>query len=120
MQLVIEEVENGLHPSQAQRIIGLLREAVSERGTQCLVTTHSPAILDGIEGNFIDSVLVCFRDEATGLSHVSLLQDLPDYTRELSRQSLGKAITDGKLVDDSSTQSRFADLNSLFGIESGD
>lgn len=120
VQLVIEEVENGLHPSQAQRIIGLLREAVSERGTQCLVTTHSPAILDGIEGNFIDSVLVCFRDEGTGLSHVSPLQELPDYTRELSRQSLGKAITDGKLVDDSSTQSRFADLNSLFGIESGD
>lgn len=119
VQLVIEEIENGLHPSQAQRIIGLLQEAVSERGTQCLVTTHSPVILDGIEGNFIDSVLVCFRDEETGLSHVSPLQDLPDYTRELSRQSLGQAVTDGKLIDDSFTQARFADLNSLFGIESG-
>ena len=119
VQLVIEEIENGLHPSQAQRIISLLEAAVAEKGTQCLVTTHSTAILDGIEGRFNDSVLVCFRDEQTGHSHVSQLQDLPDYTRELSKQSLGKAVSDGKLIDDSSTETRFADLNALFGIKSG-
>lgn len=116
VQLVIEEIENGLHPSQAQRIIELLDEATRDRWTQCLVSTHSPAILDSIEGLFNDSVLVCFRDEESGLSHVSRLKDLPDYTRELSRQSLGSAVSDGKLVNDNSTQTRFSELNALFGI----
>ena len=119
VQLVIEEIENGLHPSQAKRIIALLQEAVQDRWTQSLVTTHSPAILDGVEGEFNDSVLVCFRDVTTGLSHVSPLKDLPDYTRELSKQTLGQAVSDGKLVDDVSTATGFAELNALFGIAVG-
>lgn len=116
IQMVIEEIENGLHASQAQRIIALLDEAASSGRTQCLVTTHSPAVMDGIEGRFNEQILVCFRDEATGLSHISRLKDLPDYTRELSKQSLGRAVTDGKLVNDTSTDAKFAELNELFGI----
>lgn len=42
--LVVEEIENGLHPSQASLLIGRLKEAAARRSVSTLATTHSPAI----------------------------------------------------------------------------
>lgn len=46
--LLVEEIENGLDPWTLERIFAELRDA-STRGTQVVVTTHSPFLLDHVE-----------------------------------------------------------------------
>lgn len=46
--LCVEEVENGLDPWAARILLRHLRDA-SERGTQVILTTHSPWVLDEVD-----------------------------------------------------------------------
>jgi predicted ATPase len=48
--LLLDEVENGLHPHLLGRFISMLQAYAAQRGTQVIVTTHSP-----ITVNFSDS-----------------------------------------------------------------
>jgi predicted ATPase len=94
--MVIEELENGLHASQARTVIGLIREEVEQRRIRTLATVHSPAVLDALTGTEHANVIVCFRD-AEGASRLSRLVDLPDYFRVVASGSLGKAVTQDRL-----------------------
>lgn len=92
--LVIEEIENGLHPSQAALLVERLKQAASDRGTSTLATTHSPAILDALDGRDHKAVMVVTRD-AEGWSRVTPLVDFPDYFEVAGRASLGdRAVED--------------------------
>jgi len=118
LMLVIEELENGLHPSQAAGLLRLIGEQASAQGFQVVLTTHSPALLDALSGQQHRGVIVLRRDRTTGLSTASRLVDLPGYLRLLSAMPLGAAVTAGRLgeaaqeapaVDD-------AELNRVLGI----
>lgn len=43
--LCLEEPENGLHPQRIKEVLGILRH-ISEQGTQVLLATHSPLVLN--------------------------------------------------------------------------
>ncbi len=88
--LVIEELENGLHASQAGRLIGLIRDQVQTRRVRALATAHSPALLDALTGDEHRTVIVCQRDR-NGRSTLSRLVDLPGYTNIVAAGGLGKA-----------------------------
>ncbi len=88
--LVIEELENGLHPSQAATIIELLRNEAEERGVRVLATSHSPALLDALPGALHRSVVVCFRDRE-GQSRLCRLPDLDSYLDVVTAGSVGDA-----------------------------
>lgn len=75
--LVVEEIESGLHPTQAARVLKLIKEESSSRQIRTLATTHSPAILDALEGTDHESVVVCDRAGEGGLSRLRRLVDLP-------------------------------------------
>ena len=96
--IVIEELENGLHPSQARRVLDLVRERATA-GTSVLFTTHSPALLDAAEGPLTDSIVVCHRDRENGRSLLTPLSELPGYAQALAEGTLGRAVTAGRLVD---------------------
>lgn len=53
--LCIEEIENGLDPWTVQVVLQYLQAAV-ERGTQVILTTHSPWVLDAVPLNSIVQV----------------------------------------------------------------
>jgi len=88
--LVIEELENGLHASQAQLLIGLIRDEVKRRRVRVLATAHSPVLLDGLTGEEHHSVVVCQRNTA-GRSALHRLIDLPSYVDIVAGGGLGKA-----------------------------
>jgi predicted ATPase len=72
--LLVDEVENGLHPHLMEGFIGMLHELANERGgrTQVLVTTHSP-----IAVNFAASareVLMVTRNRRGGVQVVPLAE----------------------------------------------
>ena len=114
--IVLEELENGLHPSQARRVLDLVRTSSETAGTSVLLTTHSPALLDAAEGVLNESVIVCHRDALTGYSRLTPLTDLPGYAAALAEGTLGTAVTSGKLVDDVKKNSDFSEFERLLGI----
>lgn len=113
--LVAEELENGLHPSQAALLLGRLKSTAVERNIRTVATTHSPAILDALSGDDHRSVMVSTRD-SEGWSRVDRLTDLPGYFEVVGRTSLGDSAVQDRLrpqaIDDAETQ---ATLNKIFG-----
>lgn len=67
---VIEEVENGLDPWTLESLLDALRDAASE-GTQVLLTTHSPFLLD-----HVDPSQVVHVKRARGHSTYERIQDM--------------------------------------------
>ena len=60
---------------------------VAEQGTQIVLTTHSPVLLNEFR-DFPECVLIFDRDE-TG-SHVTKLSDRPDWVAALRTAPLGE------------------------------
>lgn len=79
--LLIEEPENGLHPSQLQRVIVLLRKistgAVGNQARQVILTTHSPILLNLVEP---EEVRIFRRDEQ-GATQVTPMEKVPNIER---------------------------------------
>ncbi len=96
--LLIEELENGLYPSQARRIIELVKEEARKRDVRVLATTHSPAMLTALSADDHPNVMLCDRDGKTGGSRLRSLVELPNYTRLMALGTLGDAVIHGRLT----------------------
>ena len=94
--VVIEELENGLHASQAATLVELIREQVRQRRVRALATGHSPALLDALTGDEHRNVVVCQRD-AGGQSSLTRLVELPEYFNIVAAGTLGKAAVHDRL-----------------------
>ena len=93
--VVIEEIDNGVHPSRAEHLLKNIREVATERGLRVLLTTHNPAMLDTLPVSALPSVTVCYRDPATGESQLQRLSDLDTYASLIARGPLGQLVTKG-------------------------
>lgn len=113
--LVIEELENGLHPSQAGRVLQLIEEVGDDDATQVMVTTHSPALLNAMTGQLNRSVIVCYRDGVTGHSRLTRLPELPGYAEAMAAGLLGDVMSQGKLAGSELPGSDFDRFNRLLG-----
>ena len=98
-RIVIEEFDNGLHPSRAKLLVRTLSETASRRKLNVLVTTHNPAFMDALDESQMDSVLICHGDEAGGGSHVTRLGDMDIAGTIGLRGGLGDFVTRGALED---------------------
>lgn len=114
--VVIEELENGLHPSQAAHVLRLVTDSVSHSSNRVLLTTHNPALLDAVQGKLNDKVVVCFRDKETSASRLMPLMDLPNYAEALAKGSLGDAVTRGDLTDDTKRTSNHEEFLNMLGL----
>jgi len=93
--LVVEELEDGLHPSQTAILVEHL-VTMSNQGLATVATTHSPVVLNSLPGAMHDSVIVATRD-ADGWSRFNRLTDFPNYFEVASRISLGEAAVRNEL-----------------------
>ena len=93
--IVIEEVDNGLHPSRARLLLEMLREIGQERQIDILVTTHNPALLDELTLDFIPFVMVAYRDKQTGESQLIPLEDIADLPKLMASGTLGTIASKG-------------------------
>lgn len=96
-QLIIEEVDNGLHPSRAKLLLRMLREIGEKRKIDVLVTTHNPALLDALPLEMVPFVVVAHRDLETGESRLTPLDDLSNLPKLLAMGSLGDIATQGAI-----------------------
>lgn len=80
--LCVEEPENGLHPARIREVMNVLRD-LSQRGTQVLLTTHSPLVVNELRP---DEVTVVTRP--AGGSVATRLIDVPLYRERTERDGL--------------------------------
>jgi predicted ATPase len=116
LTLVIEELENGLHPSQAGEVLHLVQEAAGGSMTRVLITTHSPALLSALSGDDHQGVIVCSRDRATGTSLLTRLTELDGYASAMGSGPLGDVVTYDRLVRQDRGEHDYAEFDRLLGI----
>lgn len=95
--LVIEEVDNGLHPSRANILIRMLQDLGKERNIDIIVTTHNPAMLDAAGAAMIPFIVVAHRDPKTGLSRMTQLEEINELPKLMAGGSLGRLSTEGRI-----------------------
>ena len=98
-RIVIEEFDNGLHPSRARLLVRTLAETASRRELNVLVTTHNPAFMDALDESQMDSVLICHRDESEDGSRVTRLGNMDIAGTLALRGGLGDFVTRGALEE---------------------
>lgn len=96
-QIVIEEIDNGLHPSRAALLVKILKEIGSKRNIDILLTTHNPALLDAFGSEIVPFVVVAHRDSETGESKLTLLEDIDNFSKLFASYSLGQMTTKGAI-----------------------
>lgn len=96
-QIVIEEIDNGLHPSRAALLVKILKEIGSKRNIDILLTTHNPALLDAFGPEIVPFVVVAHRDSETGESKLTLLEDIDNFPKLFASYSLGQMTTKGAI-----------------------
>ncbi len=95
--LVIEEVDNGLHPFRARVLVRMLRTLGKERGIDVVVTTHNPALLDAAGVDMVPFITVAHRNEKTGASMLTQLEDIEQLPKLMAGGSLGRLTTEGRI-----------------------
>lgn len=97
--LVIEEVDNGIHPSRIKHLVDKMYEIAAKRKIQILVTTHDPAMMNAIPPHEKGNVLCCYRSKEDGTSKILRLSDSPQYLDFLTNGQLGNLVSTEKFDD---------------------
>jgi predicted ATPase len=122
--VIIEEIDNGVHPSRAESLVQQIRKISEDRNLRILLTTHNPALIDGLPDDLLGDVLCCFRDPEEGDSRIVRLGDLDRYPELVAQGPLGQLMTkrvlDRFLKDKSTSEERKkAALSWLKELEKG-
>ncbi|MFE3542507.1 AAA family ATPase [Nocardia sp. NPDC059177] len=112
--LVLEELENGLHPSQSGRVLRLLQSVSENMATQVLFTSHSPALLNELTGTLNTGVVVCHRTE-DGHTELTRLVDLDGFAEAMAAGRLGDLVSSGRMVRPEHRDVDMAAVERLFG-----
>ena len=95
--VVIEEIDNGVHPSRARHLLDSIRSIAERRKLRVLLSTHNPAMLDALPDVAIPDVVFCYRDPESGTSKLVRMIDIPDVPELLVQGPLGHLMTSGAL-----------------------
>ena len=93
--VVIEEIDNGVHPSRAGRLLERLSRAAQERDLRILISSHNPALLDALPTDAVPDVVFCYRDSESGASRLTRLEDIADYPALIAQGAVGRLMTRG-------------------------
>ena len=96
--VVIEEIDNEVHPSRAEKLLGRLSQVAKERDLRVLISSHNPALLDALPDEAVSDVVFCYRGPKTGTSRLIRLMDIPDYPQLIAQGAVGHLMTRG-LID---------------------
>lgn len=95
--LVIEEVDNGLHPSRSQELVNVLQDLGEKSGIDIICTTHNPVLVDTLGLEMIPFISYVTRSEQTGCSMITLLEDKENPAKLMARGSVGDLMTEDAL-----------------------
>ena len=94
--VVIEEVDNGLHPSRSHILLEMLKDLGAERNIDVIITTHNPALLNEAGTTMIPFITVAHRTHA-GESELTLLEDIGELPKLIASGNIGDLTSNGKI-----------------------
>lgn len=94
--LIIEEVDNGLHPSRARELVKVLKEISAERQIDVLCTTHNPVLMDELGNGMIPFISFVKRD-TQGNSYIQLLEDKENLAKLMASGTVGDMMKENVL-----------------------
>lgn len=92
-RVIIEEFDNGLHPTRVGVLAGAIRECCERRNINVLVTTHNPATLDALDEKQLSGVVTCSWDQSNKAFRLVELQNIPRHAELFERGRLGDLVT---------------------------
>ena len=93
--MMIDEIENGIHPSRIQILLELVRSQAEFGKTQVLATTQSATILDWLQEEDYKTTFLCRRDESTGESRICSLADVPHFMDAVRKKPASELFAEG-------------------------
>jgi predicted ATPase len=95
--LIIEEIDNGLHPSRANKLIEVLKALGQSRQIDILCTTHNPALIDALGNTMIPFISYVKRNSETGVSEIERLEDKANLAKLMAGGSVGDLMIHGDI-----------------------
>lgn len=90
---IIEEIENGIHPSRLHLLVDLIETQTTKKGMSVIATTHSPNLLSTLGKKAFENVSVVFRLDDTDDAIIRPIVDLPNIKSLRKSQGLGRLLT---------------------------
>lgn len=97
--IIIEEVNNGIHPSRASKLIDIISSVSKERNIDTLITTHNTALLNAVDKENLQGVVVCYRNVSSGSSKFISLIDIEKYPTLMAKGKLGELLEKDEVND---------------------
>lgn len=95
--VVIEEIDNGVHPSRARHLLEQIQGIASRRNLRVLLSTHNPALLDALPDSAVPEMVFCYRHPKDGGSRLVRLADVADYPELIAQGTPDDLMTSGTL-----------------------
>ena len=92
-RVVVEEFDNGLHPSRTNLLTSAITEATEKRNLKVLVTTHNPATMNNLTAKQLEGVVLCTWSKAKEAADLIELDKLPRSDELLERGQLGDLVS---------------------------
>jgi len=94
---LMEEIENGLHPTRVHLLVELLEQFAEARGLQVIATTHSSQVLLSLSEQALDSAILFARPEGARDTKTCRLGELSHYHEVTDKTEIDKLFSTGWL-----------------------
>lgn len=92
-RVIVEEFDNGLHPSRTSLLTSAITEATEQRDLRVLVTTHNPATMNNLTAEQLEGVVLCTWSKTKEAADLIELNELPRSDELLEREQLGDLVS---------------------------
>ena len=90
--IAIEELDNGIHPSRARKLMDALSQIASQRGIDLIITTHNVTLLNSLSKEDVLGVSVVYRDATSNASRIIPFVDIQNQAAILASGGIGDAL----------------------------
>lgn len=97
--VIIEELDNGIHPARVYKLIEQLIEIGNQRSIDIMITTHNATLMNAYKKDELVGVSVVYREKERGTSKIKPFIDIENFPAMLAAGGLGTAMLDESLLD---------------------
>lgn len=96
--VMIEELDNGIHPARVYKLVEQLVAIGMERNIDIIITTHNATLLNAYKKEELMGVSVVYRDKERGTSKIQSFIEIENFPVMLAAGGLGDAMIDESLL----------------------
>ncbi len=96
--VMIEELDNGIHPARVYKLVEQLIIIGRERKIDIIITTHNATLLNAYKKEELVGVSVVYRDKERGTSKIQSFIEIKNFPAMLAAGGLGDAMIDESLL----------------------